>query len=142
MFFFLNQGPEIIRKNNFIINTGDNMTLEQRKVRIEQNKEKYFFLIRYGLNTTYIKSLKIPRLLSHSICHHLSIKQILDENNNFSIVEKINQMKNLIKCMRNKIYIIENVDRKRKTLKNIKLSESSYTLTLKKNNDDTFELIA
>jgi hypothetical protein len=74
-------------------------------------------LFRYGLTTTFIKSLKIPKLMSHSIGHHLSIKQILDEKNNFSIVEKINQLKNLIKCMKNKIHIIENVEKKRKQLK-------------------------
>jgi hypothetical protein len=69
----------------------------------------------------------------------LSIKQILDEKNNFSIVEKTNQMKNLIKCMRKKIYIIENVDRKRKQ----KPSEKNQmTLILKKRDDETFEVIA
>jgi hypothetical protein len=55
--------------------------------------------------------------MSHSIGHHLTIKQVLDEKNNFSIVEKINQLKNLIKCMKNKIYIVENVEKRKKQLK-------------------------
>ena len=51
----LKQGPEIQRKNNFIINTGDNMTAEEREVRIKTNKKKY------GLKPEYIKILKLPK---------------------------------------------------------------------------------
>ncbi len=42
-------------------------------------------------------------------------------------------MKNLIKFMKKKIYIIENVDKKK---------SKSITLILKKKEDETFELIA
>ena len=51
----LKQGPEIQRKNNFIINTGDNMTAEESEVRIKTNKKKY------GLKPEYIKILKLPK---------------------------------------------------------------------------------
>ncbi len=101
-------GPQIIRKNNFIINTGDNLTLEQRKLRIQQNRQKF------GLSQSYIKSLKLPKLLSHSIGHFLTIKQIKDEKNNLSIIDKINQLSNLVKCMKKKIRIIESVDKRRR----------------------------
>jgi hypothetical protein len=142
------KGPEIIRKNNFIINTGDNLTLEQRKIKIQQNK------VKYGLNASYIRSLKIPKLLSQSIGHFLTIKQILDDKNNFSIVEKINQLKNLIKCMKKKITIIQKVERKRNERKISVMSgdddshskrdtKKSYVVTLRKLDKDmkNFELI-
>jgi hypothetical protein len=87
------------------------MTLEQRKIRIDQNK------VKYGLDISFIRSLKIPKLLSHSIGHHLTIRQIKDEKNNFSIVEKINQLNNLIKCMKKKQKIIERVESKKKNNK-------------------------
>lgn len=39
----------VLRKNNCIINTGDNMTKEQRKLKIEENR------IKYGLTTEQLK---------------------------------------------------------------------------------------
>jgi hypothetical protein len=50
--------------------------------------------------------------------HYLTIKQIDDEKNNFSIVEKINQLSNLVKCMKKKINIIEKVERRKIQEKN------------------------
>ena len=41
----------------------------------------------------------------------------MDEKNNFSIVEKINELKNLIKCMKKKIYLIDMVDKNKKLSK-------------------------
>jgi len=70
--------------------------------------------LKYGLTPTYCKSLKIPKLLSQSIGHYLTIKQIKDEKNNFSIIEKINQLSNLVKCMKKKIRIICMVENERK----------------------------
>lgn len=102
------KGPEIIRKNNFIINSGDNITQDQRNFRIKLNNEKY------GLSKEFINSLKIPKLLSLSMGHHLNIKQIMDDKNNFSILEKIDQLKNLIECMKKKLQFIERVENKRK----------------------------
>ena len=37
----LKQGPEIKRKNGFIVNTGDKITKEDLKRKIQENKEKY-----------------------------------------------------------------------------------------------------
>lgn len=48
-------GPEIIRKNNFIINTGDNLTAKEREKRIKMNKQKY------GVAIAEIKSIKLPK---------------------------------------------------------------------------------
>jgi len=98
--------------------------------------------------------LKIPKLLSQSIGHFLTIKQILDDKNNFSIVEKINQLKNLIKCMKKKIAIIQKVERKRNERKisvisgdddsnSKRYTKKSYVLTLRKldNEMKNFELL-
>ncbi len=97
----------MIRKNNFIINNGDNLTMESKKLRIESNKEKY------GLSKEYVNSLKIPKLLSIKIDHHLTIKQILDEKNNFSICEKIEHLEELVVCMRKKLELIERIEKKK-----------------------------
>lgn len=98
--------------------------------------------------------MKIPKLLSQSIGHFLTIKQILDDKNNFSIVEKINQLKNLIKCMKKKIAIIQKVERKRNERKisvisgdddsnSKRYTKKSYVLTLRKldNEMKNFELL-
>ncbi len=44
-----------MRKNNCIINTGDNPTKEERKRRIEENFKKY------GLTPEEIKNIKLPK---------------------------------------------------------------------------------
>jgi len=44
----------VIRKNNCIINTGDNPEKEERKRRILMNKKKY------GLSQEYISSINLP----------------------------------------------------------------------------------
>ena len=38
---YMRQGPDIQRKNNFIINTGDILTMAEREQKIAQNKIKY-----------------------------------------------------------------------------------------------------
>jgi hypothetical protein len=88
------------------------------------------------LISSFIRSLKIPKLLSQSIGHYLQIKQIKDEKNNFSIIEKINQLKNLILCMQNKIKIIENVERSRrlKKIQNNNLENGSESSSLNNEN--------
>ena len=52
---FMRQGPDIQRKNNFIINTGDIMTMSERQYKIDQNKGKY------GLTAAEINSLNLPK---------------------------------------------------------------------------------
>ena len=49
------QGPEIQRKNNFIINTGDNLTAQNREMRIKQNE------LTYGLTPHEITQCKLPK---------------------------------------------------------------------------------
>ncbi len=66
--------------------------------------------------------------------HYLTIKQIDDEKNNFSIVEKINQLSNLIKCMKKKISIIEKVERRKKQEKNIKNNLENSSLQQEESN--------
>lgn len=46
---------DVTRKNNFIINTSNNPTKEERKIRIEENKEKY------GLSKDEVKDIRLPR---------------------------------------------------------------------------------
>ncbi len=87
------------------------MTKEQKLERIKRNKHIY------GLSQKYIDSLKIPKLLSRCIGQHSTMKQIMDDKNNFSIVEKIDQLKNLVKCLERKYEIIEKVENKRKIQK-------------------------
>jgi len=84
------------------------MTIEQRKQRIKLNRK------RFGLSQYYIDNLKIPKLLSRCIGQHLNIKQIIDDKNNFSITEKIDHLKNLIKCLERKNNFIEKIEDKRK----------------------------
>lgn len=45
----------VTRKNNFIINTSNNPTKEERKRQIEDNKT------RYGLSKEEVKAIKLPR---------------------------------------------------------------------------------
>lgn len=68
--------------------------------------------------------------------HYLTIKQIDDEKNNFSIVEKINQLSNLIKCMKKKISIIEKVERRKKQEKNIKNNLENSSLQQEESNSN------
>lgn len=123
-------GPNVIRKNNFLINTGDNLTLEERKRKIEENRKLY------GLSKAQIRNFKIPKLLSQSVGHYLSIKQIIENKNNFSLVEKIEHLKRLKRCMRNKIRIINKVEERRR---NLKEKNKMMAIVLKKN-DDGFSL--
>lgn len=96
------------------------------------------------MTNQYIRSLKIPKLLSQSIGHYLTIKQIKDEKNNFTIPEKINQLRNLVNCMKNKIRIIQAVERKRKiaTHKDDNLSvKRTFNVILRKLNNAKYEII-
>lgn len=44
------------RKNKFIINTGDNLTSQQKQSRIKENK------IKYGLSHEEIAALRLPKM--------------------------------------------------------------------------------
>jgi len=109
------QGPEIIRKNNFIINTGDNLTAKERDQRIKLNKQKY------GLPLAEIKGLKIPKT---SVVKGgksggagglvLTIEQIFNAKSNFSVVEKIQHLERLQVALSHKLRIIEKRKLKKK----------------------------
>ncbi len=91
---FKKNGPEIQRKNNFIINTGDNQTAKERDLRIKMNKQKY------GLSMAEIKALKVPKLTHGDMkgtknAVVLSIEQIFNEKSKFSVVEKIEHLERL-----------------------------------------------
>lgn len=83
------------RKNKFIINTGDNMTAEEREQRIKQNQEKY------GLTQKEINHLMLPTsknqfksdVKSRELV--LTLEQISNPKNNFSIIEKLLHLNNL-----------------------------------------------
>jgi hypothetical protein len=54
------QGDGVIRKNGCIVNTGDNMTPDERRQRREQNQQLY------GLSQQEIDAIEIPTLDSGS----------------------------------------------------------------------------
>lgn len=100
----------MIRKNNFIINTGDNQTAIERDSRIKLNK------LKYGLKMDEIKALKLPK--SHSANGKakggkdsliLSIDQIFSAKSNFSVLEKIQHLERLTGALQTKLSAIERV---------------------------------
>jgi ABC-type antimicrobial peptide transport system ATPase subunit len=91
----LKQGPEIQRKNNFIINTGDNLTAEEREQKIKQNKKKY------GLRPEVIRSLKLPQARKTQKSEVvLTVEQIFHPKSNFSKIEKLHHLSNLRAAIR------------------------------------------
>jgi hypothetical protein len=91
-------GPDVQRKNKFIINTGNNLTAENREIKIKQNK------LKYGLSNEYIKSLRLPKAQKRSRKGEvvLSLEQIFHVKSNFSIVEKLHHLQNLKSACINK----------------------------------------
>ena len=88
-----NQHKEgVQRKNKFIINTGDNMTAEERELRIKQNQEKY------GLSQKEINEIKLQankKYFNITNAELLKIDQIINPKNNFSTIEKLVHLHNL-----------------------------------------------
>ena len=120
----------VLRKNNFIINTGDNLTVAKRNALLKENKEKY------GYPPSYYKNLKIPRLLSNSIGRYLTIKQIMDTKNNLTVPEQIEELTNLVNCMKKKIEIIEEIQLNKKR----KRDDKEITINVKKVKNEQGEL--
>ena len=95
-------GPEIQRKNNFIINTGDNQTAKERDLRIKMKKQKY------GLTMAEIKALKVPKL-THGDAKGtknamvMSIEQIFNQKSKFSVVKKIVYLERLHHALETKL---------------------------------------
>ena len=98
----LRQGPNIVRKSNFIINTGDNMSVDERRIRILQNKEKY------GLTAKEIARIKLPGNYQERSNKKrivvLNLEQIMSVKSNFSIVEKLTHLQNLKRAIIAKIH--------------------------------------
>jgi len=96
------QGPGILRKNNFIINTGDNLTANERQKRINLNKAKY------GLSESEVKALKLPKGVPQKKGQTvLTMDQILNPKNNFSTVEKLAHFDTLERAILKKLEYIE-----------------------------------
>jgi hypothetical protein len=49
------QGPQYVRKNGCLINTGNNQTKEEREKKIKENKKKW------GLSQQVIESIVLPQ---------------------------------------------------------------------------------
>lgn len=121
----------VFRKNNFIINEGDNQTGKMINQSLKENKRKY------GYPPEYYKDLKLPRTLSNSIGPHLTIKQITDSNNHLTVSEKIDELKNLISCMKKKLEIFDIVELGRKRQREIKREEEEERLVFELQNNLT-----
>jgi hypothetical protein len=76
----------VTRKNNFIINTSNNPTKEERKLRIEENRAKY------GLTKEEVKAIKLPRWRTEGF---LTLDEI--ETDKLSTLEKLIHLENLKK---------------------------------------------
>ncbi|KAL4470193.1 hypothetical protein ABPG74_011804 [Tetrahymena malaccensis] len=77
---------DVLRKNNCIINTGDNPTKEERKRRIEQNRKIY------GLTAKQIAEIKLPKVKKHAP-QYMTLEDI--ENEKFTNLEILTHLYNL-----------------------------------------------
>ena len=101
-----NKKKNALRKNKCVINNDDKLTKEEKQKLIEDNKKKYEYV--------GYQKLKIPKTFANSIGRYMTIEQIKDNKNNLTTLEKIGELKNLVKCMKKKLEIIEtNLQRKR-----------------------------
>ena len=128
----LKQGPEIQRKNNFIINTGDNLTAQNREMRIKENNQKY------GLTSHEIKALKLPKPASKQT--FLTIEQIFHPKSNFSIVEKLVELEKLRDGISKKLKRLDNLEIKRQRMHQrrilIEENKTNKCIVLRKISDD------
>jgi len=76
----------VTRKNNFIINTSNNPTKEERKRQIEENS------LKYGLSKEEVKAIKLPRWRTEGF---LTLDEI--ETDKLSTLEKLIHLENLKK---------------------------------------------
>ena len=104
------QGEGVQRKNKFIINTGDNLTQEEREKKIKQNK------ITYGLSMEEIRNLRLPKSNKTGSKRGdtvLTLDQIFHPKSNFSIMEKLHHLTNLGQAARHKLRCIQMARRER-----------------------------
>lgn len=96
---------KLFLKKGFIINTGNNLSNEEKNKKRIENKKKYY------LSNRLLNKIKVPHLLNSVIGRHMSLKQILNPMNNLTHLEKINEIINLIDCLKRKINLIEQLDK-------------------------------
>jgi len=92
-------GPGILRKNKYIINTGDNLTAVDRAKKMKQNK------ISYGLNATLVKALRLPKP-KKIVAEVLTLEQITNKKNLFSTIEKIDNLYKLRASLESKLQFL------------------------------------
>lgn len=77
---------DVLRKNNCIINTGDNPTKEERKRRIEKHRKMY------GLSPAQIRELRLPKVKKDAP-EYMTLEDI--ENEKFTNLEILTHLYNL-----------------------------------------------
>ncbi|CAD8155447.1 unnamed protein product [Paramecium octaurelia] len=82
-----NQKKGVMRKNGCVINTGDNPNKEERKQRIEDNRQKY------SISQEEINKIKLPRFKNDCVAKYFTIQEI--ENDQFTTIEKLQHFVNL-----------------------------------------------
>eukprot|EP00826_Nyctotherus_ovalis_P038336 TRINITY_DN3585_c0_g7_i2.p1 TRINITY_DN3585_c0_g7~~TRINITY_DN3585_c0_g7_i2.p1 ORF type:complete len:222 (+),score=56.14 TRINITY_DN3585_c0_g7_i2:128-793(+) len=85
------RGPNIIRKNNCIVNSGDRISRKELLIRRQKNKEKY------GLTAAQVRDIKMPKN-SQITYDCMSFEQLKMNQDNFSTVEQIHHLKKLREC--------------------------------------------
>lgn len=83
------------RKNNCVINTGDNPTRQERTRCIAENKDKY------GLTKECVQSIRLPKTNNSQFKDTIMLEEI--ETNKFSTIEKIHHLIMLKKAVQNKV---------------------------------------
>lgn len=89
----------VTRKNNCIINTGDNPNKAERARKISQNREKY------GLSWEHLRLIRLPKRKKSLFENIVLLDEI--ETNKFSTVEKIEHLKKLLKLVSYKLLVME-----------------------------------
>ena len=85
-----------MRKNNYIINTGDNLRPEEKLKKIEENR------VKYGLSKKEIDALQFPQS-EYKGGNIMSLEQIFNPKNNFNTIDKLNKLNMLKKGIEEKI---------------------------------------
>jgi hypothetical protein len=89
----------VVRKNNCIINTGDNPNKIERARKINENFEKY------GISEEAVKKIRLPKRKKSLFEEIILLDEI--ETNKFSTVEKIEHLKKLLKLVSYKLHIMD-----------------------------------
>lgn len=90
-----------MRKYNCIINMGDKLTSEHKKILIAENKEKY------GLSVDEINSIVVDKALPDACSRVVTIDQIMGNRSKLSTIEKIIKLKKLEDAIIRKIDYIQ-----------------------------------